>query len=97
MEKYIAPIVKWAGGKRQLLPELRKRVPKKYSLYVEPFLGGGALFFALKPKRARVNDLNAELMNLYTVVRDELPELIGELRKHKNEKDYFYEHASGGL
>ena len=53
------PLLKWAGGKRQLLPTLIKRMPERYNTYFEPFLGGGALLFALQPKSAYVNDLNA--------------------------------------
>ena len=68
----LAPIVKWAGGKRQLIPSIRPLLPKKLAsrTYCEPFMGGGALLWALHPKHAIANDLNGELMNMYTVVRD---------------------------
>nr|YP_009326807.1 hypothetical protein [Caulerpa racemosa]ANJ70782.1 hypothetical protein [Caulerpa racemosa] len=85
------PIIKWVGGKRQLINELIKRMPKKYNRYFEPFIGGGALFFELKPKNAFINDYNQELTNLYTVIRDCSSELINDICKHKNEADYYYE------
>lgn len=52
------PFVKWAGGKTQLLPELRRRVPESFKVFYEPFVGGGALFFGLRPTPARLSDLN---------------------------------------
>ncbi|PLX44418.1 MAG: modification methylase [Deltaproteobacteria bacterium] len=84
------PFVKWAGGKRQLLEELVKRVPNSYARYIEPFVGGGALFFALAPKRAILIDLNAELINLYRVVKEQPRELMKEVEKHRNEEEYYY-------
>ncbi len=66
-------------------------MPKKYNRYFEPFIGGGALFFELKPKNALINDYNKELSNLYTIVKDMPTELIDSVCKHKNESDYYYE------
>lgn len=86
----VAPLLKWAGGKRQLLPEIAKHIPKQFSTYYEPFLGGGAVLFDLQPKKAVVNDVNEELINVYLVIRDNVEELIESLKKHKNEKEYFY-------
>jgi DNA adenine methylase len=63
------PPVKWVGGKTQLLKELLARVPATYNRYFEPFVGGGALFFALQPRVAYLCDSNAELINLYHVLR----------------------------
>ncbi|HHT49680.1 MAG TPA: DNA adenine methylase [Firmicutes bacterium] len=87
----VAPVLKWVGGKRQLLKDIGKYIPSKYSTYYEPFLGGGAVLFALQPNKAVVNDINEELINVYTVIRDHLEELIEDLKKHKNEADYYYE------
>jgi DNA adenine methylase len=87
----VAPVLKWVGGKRQLLKEIGKYIPSKYSTYYEPFLGGGAVLFALQPNKAVVNDINEELINVYTVIRDNLEELIEDLKKHKNEAGYYYE------
>ena len=85
------PIVKWDGGKRQLMFELLKNMPKTYNRYFEPFIGGGALFFELQPDNAYISDMNEELINLYQVVRDEVDELIYDLQKHDISKEYFME------
>lgn len=73
------PILKWAGGKRQLLDELYARFPRSYGRYHEPFVGGGALFFDLEPPDATVNDANPRLINFYERVRDEPEALIERL------------------
>lgn len=85
------PIVKWVGGKRQLMFELLKNLPKSYNRYFEPFIGGGALFFELQPDNAYISDMNEELINLYSVVRDSVDELIEDLSKHEVSKEYFLE------
>lgn len=96
MSKYIkkslliTPVLKWAGGKRKLLQDIINHIPDKLSIYYEPFLGGGAVFFSLQPSNAVVNDINDELINVYTAIRDNVEELIVDLKRHKNEKDYFY-------
>lgn len=85
------PILKWAGGKSQMLCELLPRVPKKYKRFIEPFFGGGALFFALNPERAIIADSNPELINLYQTVANNVEDIISALRRYKNEEDVFYE------
>ena len=65
------PFVKWAGGKRQIINELKKYVPESFDTYYEPFVGGGALLFELSPKKAVINDLNEELMNVYNCLCNE--------------------------
>ena len=85
------PIVKWVGGKRQIMFELIKNMPKSYNRYFEPFIGGGALFFELQPEQAYISDMNEELINLYSVVRDNVYELIKDLSKHEVSKEYFLE------
>lgn len=85
------PIVKWVGGKRQLMFELLKNMPQIYNRYFEPFIGGGALFFELQPEQAYISDMNEELINLYQVVRDNVDELITDLKKHDISKEYFME------
>jgi DNA adenine methylase len=70
------PLVRWAGGKRFLLPILRQILPTTYKTYYEPFCGGAALFFDLAPQSAVLNDANEELINLYTIVRNEPSNLI---------------------
>jgi DNA adenine methylase len=88
----VRPFLKWAGGKRQLLPELGKYIPHlgPRATYYEPFVGGGALFFDLQRKRAVINDTNAELINSYIVIRDAVEELIAALEQHRNEEAYYY-------
>ncbi|MCX7068578.1 MAG: DNA adenine methylase [Methylococcales bacterium] len=88
--KLVAPFLKWVGGKRQLMPEIIKLIPKKISTYHEPFVGGGAVLFALQPKKAVINDANSELINVYYVIKNNLEELIVDLKTHKNDPDYFY-------
>lgn len=85
------PFLKWAGGKTQLLKELLKRVPPTYNVYFEPFIGGGALYFAIAPEEAVIADINDDLVNAYVVVRDNPNELLEALSKYKNEKDFYYE------
>lgn len=89
--KLVQPFLKWAGGKRQLLEEIRKYSPRRFNTYYEPFIGGGAVLFDLQPKKAVINDINSELINTYKIVRDQVNEIIEDLSKHRNEKDYFYE------
>jgi len=88
--KLIAPFLKWVGGKRQLMPAINVLLPKNYTHYYEPFIGGGALLFDLQPKNAVINDFNQELINVYQTVKDNPEELITDLKTHKNESDYFY-------
>jgi len=76
----VSPVLKWAGGKRQLLDELYLRFPAEFDGYHEPMVGGGALFFDLEPADATVNDTNPRLVNFYEQVRDRPDELIGRLR-----------------
>ena len=86
----VAPVVKWVGGKRQLLAELTPLFPKKISIYCEPFIGGGAVLFSKQPGTAYINDVNSDLINIYEVIKDNVEELISSLQKHKNESEYFY-------
>lgn len=91
------PFVKWVGGKRQLLNILRAAAPEKYEHYFEPFVGGGAFLFSQQPKRATISDINAELINTYNVIRDDVEALLRSLRIHKNEEKYFYSIRSKDL
>ncbi len=88
--KLVAPVVKWVGGKRQLLDEITPLLPKRISSYCEPFLGGGAVLFSIQPSKAIVNDLNEDLITVYRVIKDDLDALIQSLEKHENTSDYFY-------
>lgn len=90
------PFLKWAGGKRQLLPELLARMPRSFRRYHEPFLGGGALYFALAGqghegvRGALLSDKNPELVNAYRIVRDQVETLIYLLGAFRNEEDVYY-------
>lgn len=80
----VKPVLKWAGGKRQLLDEIRSRFPTDYEDYHEPFFGGGAVFFALEPDDGTINDTNPRLVNFYRVVRDHPDQLISRLREFED-------------
>lgn len=86
----VLPVVKWVGGKRQLLDDLTPLFPKRITSYCEPFLGGGAVLFKLQPDIAYVNDINSELIQMYEVIRDNVDELIALLGEHPNEEEHFY-------
>lgn len=88
----IKPVLKWVGGKRQLLPRIEKLIPKKYTKYYEPFIGGAAVLLNEQPKKAIINDYNEELINTYKVIQNNVDELIEELKMHEklNNSDYFY-------
>jgi DNA adenine methylase len=85
------PFLKWVGGKGQLLSQLWPHLPERFERYHEPFLGGGALFFALRPRRAFLSDVNRELVDCYTAVRDEIDDVIAALRTHRYEQEHYYE------
>ena len=88
----ISPVLKWVGGKRQLIGSLAELLPKRrVTSYCEPFMGGGALLFSIQPPKAWVNDVNHELIQVYEVIRDDVEPLLAELGKHRNEPEYFYE------
>jgi len=90
----LKPFLKWAGGKRQLLSEIWKHLPQDIEnfTYYEPFAGAGAVFFNLQPQKAVINDINAQLINVYFVIKDNVEELILYLKNHEknNDKEYFY-------
>ena len=89
----LSPLLKWVGGKRQLLSDIIPMIDNKCSTYVEPFIGGGAVLFRMQPKKAIINDYNHELINVYKVVRDNLDELLELLYIHQanNSSEYYYE------
>ena len=86
----VAPVLKWVGGKRQLFETFKPLFPKKFQTYCEPFLGGGAIFFKLQPTKAYVNDINEDLMLVYTVIRDDVNNLIELLSAFTNDAESFY-------
>lgn len=86
----VKPILKWAGGKTQMLNDLLPKVPPSYSRYIEPFFGGGALFFALQPENAIIADSNPELINMYWQIADRPGDVIQYLKQYENTKEMFY-------
>jgi DNA adenine methylase len=91
----VAPFVKWAGGKRQLISQIRERMPKLYNDYYEPFVGGGAVTFELLPKGALINDINKALINAYRQICDVPDKFIDEVKKldvdmWDDGKEYYY-------
>lgn len=90
----VAPFLKWAGGKRQLLNQIKERMPKEYNDYYEPFIGGGAVLFELQPEKATINDINISLINVYRQVKDNTEEFIELVNKFDSEmwedgKEYY--------
>lgn len=87
-----SPFLKWAGGKGRILPQLLQHFPKDVHnrRYYEPFVGGGAVFFALQPRQSHLFDLNPDLVEAYCVVRDRVEELIAALGAHSNDPGHFY-------
>jgi len=91
----VAPFVKWAGGKRQLIPQIRERMPEKYNDYYEPFVGGGAVIFDLLPANALINDINKALINTYRTICKEPDAFLKEVSRLDNDmwedgKKYYY-------
>lgn len=89
----LQPFLKWAGGKRQLLPYIRSHLPRltRSSTYFEPFVGAGAVLFDLQPPRAKINDANRELINCYEIIRRDVDALIEHVKTHKtDDSEYYY-------
>lgn len=94
-KRTLSPFVKWAGGKRQLLSQIRERMPKEYNNYYEPFIGGGAVLFELLPEQAVINDINIALINAYRQICDRPEMFINEAQRLDSEmwedgKQYYY-------
>src|SRR5262245_48607073 len=98
----VRPILKWAGGKRQLLPELRPYYPRTFGRYLEPFRGSGAVFLdchnlgLLDGREVRLSDVNADIIGCYRMVRDAVEEVIAalaalELGHRREGQRHFYE------
>ena len=88
----VQPFLKWAGGKRQLLPIIKTYIPRTFTQYYEPFVGAGAVLFSLQPSRSVINDTNAELINCYQVIKEHPDELLMLCQHHErdNSKAYYY-------
>lgn len=83
----VKPFLKWVGGKSQLLPQLRKFYPRNFKRYFEPFLGGGAVFFDVKPQEAFLNDINATLITAYKHIQKKPEELVVLLKRLQSKYD----------
>lgn len=97
--KKVKPFLKWVGGKGQLLNQFENLFPKKYNSYFEPFVGGGAVFFNINPKKAHINDINETLTNTYKHIKEDVEKVIRSLKRieqefiSKNEierKEFYY-------
>jgi DNA adenine methylase len=84
------PFLKWAGGKRQLLPHLLRHAPRRFGRYLEPFVGGGALYFALRPQQATLADVNERLIRTYRGVAGSVNEVMRLLKGYPYEPGFFY-------
>lgn len=89
-ETHLKPFLKWAGGKRQLLPVLSQYLPPGFHTYFEPFVGAGAMLLDLQPRQAVLNDLNQDLITCYRTIQKHPDELIQHLHGHQNSAEYFY-------
>ncbi|WP_322900519.1 Dam family site-specific DNA-(adenine-N6)-methyltransferase [Mycoplasmopsis felis] len=89
------PFLKWVGGKTQLLNKVNELIPKDFNTYIEPFVGGGAVLFNIKPENFIINDVNSELINLYQVIKNRkyFNDLLNNLKIHQNNhnEEYFYQ------
>lgn len=88
--KLVNPVLKWVGGKRQLLDVLKPLLPQRVTSYCEPFVGGGALLFELQPKTAFINDINDELIRTYEIIKSDVEALLDVLHTFRNDADFFY-------
>lgn len=89
----LAPFVKWAGGKRQLLREIKSLSPRSFGRYIEPFVGGGVVYLTLRPRRAVLGDANIDLIECYAVIRNHVDELIEALctyASHVLDEQFYY-------
>lgn len=91
----VSPFVKWAGGKRQLLAQIRERMPREYNRYYEPFIGGGAVVFDLLPENALINDINEALINAYVQIRENVDSFLDSINRidsaiGEDDKAYYY-------
>jgi len=94
------PFLKWVGGKKKIIPQIKQYIPESYCRYFEPFIGGGALFFDLEPKIAYINDINKVLISAYKNIKNHPHEIINKLedlqkifyeKYNEERKTYFYE------
>lgn len=81
MKKNLKPLLKWAGGKTQILDKIEAMMPEKYNMYYEPFVGAGSVLFKIQPSKAIINDLNSQLLNIYNVAKNDHAKLYKAVKK----------------
>ena len=87
----VKPFLKWAGGKTQLLSELHRYVPKNYGKYIEPFIGGGAMFFSLNADKSVISDSNEELILTYKQIKSNVKAVIAILKTFEHSEKFYYD------
>ena len=88
----LSPLVKWSGGKKDELENIIPHLPEKYDTYLEPFVGGGAVYFHLNPKKAVINDVHKELIDFYQSIKDgKTNDIYDFMKDHDNKEDVYYE------
>jgi hypothetical protein len=89
--KGLSPLVKWSGGKKDEIKQILDHIPKKFDTYLEPFIGGGALYFYLNPLKAAISDVHMELIDLYTSIKNGHASSIHKfMSEHPNTEDEYY-------
>ena len=90
-KSHLYPVLQWPGGKRQILNQISSLLPTKIDSYYELFIGGGAMLFYLQPQKAIINDINEDLILVYSVIKNSIYDFIEELKNYRNEPDFFYD------
>lgn len=90
VEQFPKPFIRWAGSKKKLLSALLAHVPQKYRIYIEPFAGSACLYFALRPKRALLSDINGELIDTYQQVKNRVDEVIAQMKGLTVSREEYY-------
>ena len=89
-DKKLKPVLKWVGGKRQLLKTFEPLFPTSFDFYAEPFVGGGAVFLHLSPDNALISDINKDIINLYQIIKDDIDGLLSTMSQFSNDKECYY-------
>jgi len=91
VNKSLSPIVKWSGGKKEELKNILEHIPEKYNIYLEPFVGGGAVYFNLNPNKSVINDVHKELIDFYQSIKDgKADEIYKFMKEHENDEETYY-------
>ena len=91
MSKQLNPMFKWSGGKKDEIKKFKKYIPDSYNIYLEPFVGGGAVFFHLNPEKAVITDLHKELIDFYKAIKNnKMNDIYNFLEEHPNDEETYY-------